>query len=72
MVQDALSRMTMGSVDHVEDGKKDFVKDVHRLVGLSVRLEDSPKEGIMVHHDSELSLVDDVKSKQIFILYRCN
>ena len=30
MVADALSRMTMGGVSHVEEGKKDLVKDVHR------------------------------------------
>ena len=30
-VADALSRLSMGSVSHVEDGKKELVKDVHRL-----------------------------------------
>ena len=32
MVADALSHMTMGSASHVEEAKKDLVKDVHRLV----------------------------------------
>ena len=31
MVADALSRMSMGSVAHVANGKKELVKDVHRL-----------------------------------------
>ena len=31
MVTDAPSRMTMGSVAHVEEGKKYIVNDVHRL-----------------------------------------
>ena len=42
VVADALSHMTMGSVSHVEEGRKNFIKDVHRLARLGVRLEDSP------------------------------
>ena len=34
VVADALSRMTMGSVSHVEQEKKELVKDVHRLARL--------------------------------------
>ena len=41
VVADALSCMTMGSVSHVEEAKKDLVKDVHRLARLGVILEDS-------------------------------
>ena len=41
MVGNTLSRMTMGSVSHVEEVKKYQVKDVHRLARLGVRLEDS-------------------------------
>ena len=40
------------------------MKDVHRLVLLGVRLEDSPNGGFMVHHNSDSSLVVEVKSKQ--------
>ena len=36
MVVDALSRMTMGSVYHVEESKKYIVKDVHRLDHLGI------------------------------------
>ena len=31
LVADALSLMTMGSVSHMQQGKKELVKDVHRL-----------------------------------------
>ena len=31
IVADALSRLSMGSVSHVEEGKKELVKDVHRV-----------------------------------------
>ena len=40
------------------------MKDVHRLARLGVRLEDSPNGGFMVHHNSESSLVVEVKSKK--------
>ena len=58
MVADALSRMTMGSVYHIEEPKKYLVKVVHSLATLGVRLDDSPNSGFMVHHNSESSLVD--------------
>ncbi|XP_015068868.1 uncharacterized protein LOC107013479 [Solanum pennellii] len=54
----------MGSASHVDAGKKDLVKDVHRLARFGVRLEDSPNGGFWVHHNSNLSLVVKVKSKQ--------
>ena len=31
----------MGSTTHIEDEKKDLVKDIHRLARLGVRLVDS-------------------------------
>ena len=45
--------MTMGSVSHVKEGKKDLVIDVHRFARLVVRLEDSLNVGFIVHHNSE-------------------
>ena len=36
VVVDAISGMTVGSVSHVEEAKKDLVKDVHRLSRLGV------------------------------------
>ena len=53
----------MGSVSHVDESKKYIVKDVNRLTRLGVRLEDSPNGSFMVHHNSESSLVVEVKSK---------
>ena len=64
VVADSLSRMTMVSVSHVDEAKKDLVKDVHRFPRLGVRLEDSPNGGFMVHHNFESSLEVEVKSKQ--------
>ena len=63
VVADALSRMTMGSVSHIEEAKKDLVRDFHRLSRLGVRLEDSSDGGFMVHNNSKSSLVVEVKSK---------
>ena len=40
------------------------MKDFHRLARLGVRLEGSPNGGAIVHHNSELILVVEVKSKQ--------
>ncbi|MDV3192306.1 MAG: hypothetical protein Q8853_02525 [Candidatus Phytoplasma australasiaticum] len=64
MVVDALSRMTMGSVSHVEGEKKELVKEVHRLARLGVRLNGTSNGGVFVLNASQSSLVVDVKSKQ--------
>ena len=64
VVADALIRVSMSSVTHVVDDKKELVKEVHRLAHLGVRLEDSPKGGFVVRHNSESSLVVWVKSKK--------
>ena len=64
VVVDSLSCMTMGSVYQIVESKKDLLRDVHKLARLGVRLEDSADGGFMVHHNSESSLVVEVKSKQ--------
>ncbi|WMV46650.1 hypothetical protein MTR67_040035 [Solanum verrucosum] len=64
VVADALSRLSMGSVTHIEGDKNELVRDVHRLARLSVHLVDSTKGCVMVHNGSESSFVADVKSKQ--------
>ena len=69
VVVDALSRMSMGSVTYVGDDKKEIVRDVHRLALLGVRLEESPKGGFTVHHNSESSLVVEVNLSNMLILY---
>ena len=52
VVVGAFSRMSMRSVAHDNVGKKEVVKDVHRLVGLGVQLEDSTKVSFMIHRNS--------------------
>ena len=63
-VADALSQLSMGSVSHVDEFKRNLVTDVHRLARLEVWIEDSPNGGMVVHYNSELSLVIEVKSKK--------
>ena len=67
VVVDSLSRMTMGSVSHKDKPKKNLVKDVHCLSTLDVMLEDSPNGCFMVHHNSESSLVVEVKSNNTLV-----
>ena len=64
VVAESFSRMSMGSTTHVEDGKKELVKDVHRLARLGVWFVDSTSGGILVHPSSESSLVVEVKDGQ--------
>ncbi|KAH0644963.1 hypothetical protein KY284_032847 [Solanum tuberosum] len=59
-----LNHLSMGSVDHLEEDKNELVRDVHRLAQLGVRLVDCNKGGVVVHNDSKLSFVSDVKAKQ--------
>ena len=63
VVVHALSHMTMGSVSHLDEAKKDLEREVHRLSMLGVRLESSPDGGAIVHHNSVSSLVVEVKFK---------
>ncbi|KAH0685610.1 hypothetical protein KY290_017106 [Solanum tuberosum] len=64
VVADSLSRLSMGSVAHTEEEKKELVRDVHRLARLGIQLVDSTKGGVMVHNGSKSSFVTDVKAKQ--------
>lgn len=54
----------MGIVAHVRDDKKEYVNEVQRLAPLGVRLEDFQKGGYLVHHNCELSLEVEIKSKK--------
>ncbi|WMV29802.1 hypothetical protein MTR67_023187 [Solanum verrucosum] len=51
VVADALSRLSIASVAHIKDRKKDLFQDVHRLVGLDVQLFDSSKDVVMVSNN---------------------
>ncbi|KAH0654413.1 hypothetical protein KY289_032091 [Solanum tuberosum] len=64
VVEDALSRLSMGSVAHVEEERKELAKDVQRLARLGVRLMSISDGGVTVHNGSESSLVAEVKEKQ--------
>src|SRR5688572_23431403 len=64
VVADALSRLSMNSVSHIEDEKKQLVREVHRLARLGVRLVDSSDGGMVVQNGSESSLMMDVNAKQ--------
>lgn len=52
----------MRSVVHIEDGKRELVKDVHSLSHLGVRLGDSNEGVIYVQNGFESSLVVDIKA----------
>ena len=64
VVQDALSWMSMGSVSHLDEDKKDLARELHKLSRLEVILESAPDGGAIAHHSSESSLVVEFKSKQ--------
>jgi len=57
VMADALSRVSMGSVSHVVEGKKELARDVHRLTRLGVMLFDSTEGSVGVQSSSESSLV---------------
>ena len=64
VVADALSRLSMGSVAHVEDSKKKLAQEVHQLARLGILLVDTEEGDIWVQSSSESSLVSEVKEKQ--------
>ena len=64
VVADALSRLSIGSVAHVEKKRMELVKDVHKLAHLVVRLMSISDSGVAVQNGAESSLVVEVKEKQ--------
>ena len=60
----ALTILFMGSVDHVEEERKDLVKDVYRLSRLGVRLMGISYSGVTVQNGVESSFVVEVKENQ--------
>ena len=61
VVAGALSRLSMGSISHVEDSKKKMAQEIHQFARLGVLLVDSSEGGVCVHSISESSLVSEVK-----------
>ena len=60
---DALSKLRMGSVSHIDDDKKELVKEVHQLARLCLRLVGTRSGGFSVHSSYEYSVVVDVAAK---------
>ena len=54
----------MGSVAHVEEEKRELVKDIHRLARLGILLMSISASGVIVQNRAESSLVVEVKEKQ--------
>ena len=59
-----LSRLSMGSVAHVKDERKELVKDAHSLARLEVRLMSISDTGVRVQNGKKFSFVVEVKEKQ--------
>ena len=66
VVANAFSRLSIGSVAHVKEKRKELVKDFHRLARLGVRLMSISGSGVTVQSGEESSLVVEVrKSKRV-------
>ena len=65
VVANAINRLSMGSLSHVEEGKKKMVKDIHRLANLGGRLLYSKDGGVIVHELAKSSLCAKVMEKQV-------
>ena len=65
VVDDVLSRLSMGSLAHVEEGKRELVKDVHHLANIEVCLLDFKNGGVMVQEVVRSSLGAEIKEKQV-------
>ena len=48
VVVDALSRLSMGSLAHIDEDKRELVKDIHCLSNLGAHLLDSEDSGVFV------------------------
>ena len=64
VVADDLSRLSMGSVAHLEEERKELVKYAHRLARLGVHLMSISYSGVTVQNGEESSLVVEVKENQ--------
>ncbi|XP_069145890.1 uncharacterized protein [Solanum lycopersicum] len=63
-VADDLSRLSMGSVAHVEVERNELLEDIHRLDLLGFRLMSISDNDVTIQNGAESSLVVEVKEKQ--------
>ena len=63
VVVDGFSKLSMGSVAHMENDKKKLVQEVHQLTRLGIYLVDSAEDNVWVQNSSKSSLVSKVKEK---------
>ena len=54
----------MGSVSHVEEERKELVKDVHKLAHLGVYLMSISNSGVIFQSGAESSFIVEVKEKK--------
>ena len=64
VVSYALSRLCMVSVAHVEEERKELVKNVHMLAHLGVLFMSILDSSVTVQNGAESSFVVEVKEKQ--------
>ena len=72
IVADALIRLSIGSVAHVEEERKELVKDVHRLARLGVRIICISDNCVKVMNRTKSSLVVEVKENKTVIQFFLN
>lgn len=63
-MEDSLTRVSIGSVAHVENDKKELVQEVYRLARLGVRLVDSAERNVWIQSSSKSCLFSDVKENE--------
>ena len=64
VLANAHSRLSMDSVAHVDEERKELVKDAHILAHLEVQLMSISDSGVTVQNGAKSSLVMGVKEKQ--------
>ena len=64
VLANSLSRLSMVSVAHVEEERKELVKDDHSLARLEILLMSISDSGVTVQNGEKSSFVVEVKKKQ--------
>lgn len=65
----ALRRLSIGSIPHIEDEKTKLAYEVHRLARLRFWLVELTEGSILVQNGSKSSLVAKVKKIKIVVLF---